>query len=227
MRRYLPALVLAFIFIYCVPVFAQDNADVLNLEAEGNAAINQNDVASARDGAIQDALQRAILEAASDLLSLPVKDEEFLPVKNEIIEQQDRYVNNYKITAESNRTETYWVTVNVAVGLLDLKSDLAKMGFLRISKQDKTNIIISLNVKGLKKYSDFSYLKEFLKKRIKMVKNIYPRSFEWQQAHLELEILGTAQALAEELAQTGQYLLETEQINKNQITLSILQRKGE
>jgi hypothetical protein len=224
MRRYLPVLVLAFIFLYFVPVFAQGNAGILNLEVEGNAAINQNDIAGARDSAIQDALQRAILEAASNLLSLPVKDEKFLPVKNEIIERQDRYVNNYKITAESTRTETYGVTVSVAVELLDLKNDLAKMGFLQISEQDKTNIIISLNVKGLKKYSDFSYLKEFLKKR---VKNIYPRSFEWQQVHLELEILGTAQALADELAKTGQYLLDTEQINKNQIALSLLPRKGE
>jgi hypothetical protein len=227
MRRYLSALVLAFIFFYCVPVFGQGSADVLNLEVEGNAAINQNDVASARDGAIQEALQRAILEAASKLLSLPANDEKFLPVKNEIIEQQDRYVNNYKITAESNRKETYWVTVNVAVDLPDLKSDLAKMGLLQISEKDKTDIIISLNFKGVKRYSDFSYLKEFLKKRVKMVKNIYPRSFEWQQAHLELEISGTAQALGEELAKTGQYLLETEQINENQITLSILQRNKE
>ena len=227
MRRYLPALVLVFIFLSCFPVFAQGNAGVLNLEVEGIAAINQNDVASARDDAIQDALQRAILEAVSDLLSLPVKDEKFLPVKSEIIEQQDRYINNYKITAESNRTETYWVAVNVNVELLDLKSDLAKMGFLRTSEQDKTNIIISLNVQGLKKYSDFLYLKEFLKTRVKMVKNIYPRSFEWQQAHLELEILGTAQALADELAKTGEYLLDTEQINKNQIAISLLPRKVE
>ena len=226
MGRYLPVLVLVFIFLYCIPVFAQGDAGVLNLEVEGNAVINQNDIASARDGAIKDALQIAILEAVSNLLSLPVKDEKFLPVKSEIIAKQDRYINNYKITAESNKTEIYWVTVNVAVELLDLKSDLAKMGFLRISEQDKTNIIISLSVKGLKKYSYFSYIKEFLKKQVKMVKNVYPRSFEWQQCHMELEISGTAQALADELAKTGQYVLDTEQINKNQIALSLLPGKG-
>jgi hypothetical protein len=46
------------------------------------------------------------------------------------------------------------------------------------------------------------------------VKNIYSRSFEWQQAHPELEISGAAQALTDELAKTGQYILDTEKIKK-------------
>jgi hypothetical protein len=227
MRRFQAALVLAFIALWFVPVLAQSNAGVINLEVEGNAAINQNDVAGARDSAIQAAMQRAIQEAASALLSISVKDKKFIPVKNRIIEQQDRYINNYKITAESKREETYFVTVNVAVAGLELKNDLAKMGFRQIYGEEKPNIIISLEVKGLKKYSDFSYLKDFLKKRAKMVKNINSRSFAWQQAHLELEISGTVQALTAELTKTGRYMLDTEQSKNNQIVITLLSREGE
>jgi len=215
------AIVFVLIILWCAPVFAQGSSSVLNLEVEGSAAVNQNDVAGAREGAIRDALQKAISDAASSLLSLPVKDKKFLPVKKGVIDQQDRYVNNYKITAESQQENTYFVTVNVAVALVDLKNDLAKMGFRQISGESKTNTIIYLEVKGLKKYSDFSYLKEFLRKRAKIVKNINSRSFEWQQAHLEMEIAGTAQALAAELAKTGRYILDTELIKKNQITISL------
>ncbi len=220
-------IVFILVVLWCSPVFAQGNAGVLNLEVEGNASVNQNDVAGAREAAIRDALQRAIQDTVSTLLLLPVKDKKFLPVKKGIIDQQDRYVNNYKITAESKRDDTYFVTVNVAVALTDLKNDLAKMGFHQISGESKANIIISLEVKGVKKYSDFSYLKEFLKKRAKIVKNINSRSFEWQQAHLGLEISGTAQALAVELSRTGRYVLDTELIKKNQITISLLPREGE
>ena len=227
MRRCLPAFVLFFIFLYCLPAFAQGKVGILNLTVEGTAAINQNDIAGARDGAIQDALQRAILEAASSLMSLPVKDKKFLPVKNEIIEQQDKYINNYKIAAESKQAETYTVAVNVAIELLDLKNDLAKMGFLKVSGENKNNIIVSLDVRGFNKYSDYSYLKEFLKKRVKIVKNIYPRTFKWQEAHLELEISGTAQALADEIAKAGMYVLNTEQIKKNQIAIDLIQREEE
>ena len=115
MKKYLPALVL--VFLWCAPVFAQGSTRVFNLEVEGHAVINQSDVAGARDGAIQDALQRAISEAASSLLSLSVTDKTILSLKNKIIEQQDRYINNYKITAESKQAEIYTVSVNVAVAL--------------------------------------------------------------------------------------------------------------
>jgi hypothetical protein len=45
--------------------------------------------------------------------------------------------------------------------------------------------------------------------------------------NLEIEISGTAQTLADELAKAGRYILDTEQINKNQITISLLQKEGE
>jgi len=223
MGKHLSATVFIFIFFCCASAFAQSNAGVFNFEAEGNAAINQNDIAAARDGAVQSALQRAILEAISVLLPLSVKDEKFLPVKNEIIEKQDKYINNYKITTENKQTETYFVTVNVAVELSSLKNDLAKRGFLSISDEEKNDIVVLLNVNGIKGYSDFLYLKEFLKKRTKIVKSIYPRSFKWQQAHLEIRISGSVRDLADELAGTGRYLLEDEQVNNGQITISLLQ----
>lgn len=227
MIKYSPVLALVFIFLCCASAFTQGSTRVLNLEVEGDAAIKQDDVANAREEAIRNALQRAILEAASGLLALPIKDKKFLQVENKIIEQQDRYVTNYKIMAENKQTETYFVSVNVAVAVADLKNDLSKMGFHTISDEDKTYITVSLEVKGLKKYSDYLYLKEFLKKRAKIVKNVYSRSFAWQRAYLRLEILGTPQELADELTKTGRYLLETEHIKNNQITVSLLQKEVE
>ncbi len=144
MRRCRPALVCVFIFSLCISSFAQGSAGVLNFEAKGHAAINQSDIAAARDKAIE----------------------------------------------------------------------------------EEANITVFLEAKGLKKYSDFLYLKNFLKKQAKMVKNIHSRSFKWRRACLELEISGTAQALAVELDKTGRYLLNTEQIEKNQIVLNLLQEEG-
>ncbi|MEN6330899.1 MAG: hypothetical protein ABFD57_02805 [Smithella sp.] len=60
-----------------------------------------------------------------------------------------------------------------------------------------------------------------------MVQNRRSRSFKRQQVCLELEIPGTAQALAVELGKTGRYLLNTEQIKKNQIVVNLLQEEGE
>lgn len=150
MRRYHSALIFIFTFLWCVSAYAQVNTDVLCLEVKGNAIINQNDVVGARDGAIREALQRAIHEASSSLFSLSMADENFQPVKNALIGEQDKYINNYKITAESQREEAYFVVANVSVALMYLKNDLAKAGFRQLSAKGKNCIIISLDVKGVK-----------------------------------------------------------------------------
>ena len=83
-----------------VCVYAQDYSAILSLDVEGSADISQNDVARAREEAIQDAIEKAILEATAKLMSIPVNDDRFQPVKSIIIDEPDKYVNNYKIVAE-------------------------------------------------------------------------------------------------------------------------------
>ncbi len=227
MRKHLPVLILVLVFLCGIPVFAQDDVDVMNLEMEGIAVVDQNDVAGARHGAIQDALQKAILEVIAVLLSSPDKDKNHPPFKDVISAQHDKYIKNYKIIAEGNKTDTYTATLNVSVALPDLKSDLAKMGFLLPAEQDKAHKFVSLKVMGLKKYSDLSSLKEFLKKKIKMVKNVQPRYFMWQQACMEVEISGTIQAFADELVGTNLYELDAEQTKNDQIAVNLLQKEGE
>jgi len=227
MGRCQPAWVFAFIFSWCISAFAQGGAGVLPLEVKGSAAIDQGDIAGARDRAIRGALQRAIQEAASALISIPVNDKKFLVVKKALLDRQNGFIKNYKITAEGQQDKNYLVDVNVSVAFQDLKSFLAEMGYYKIFNDEEADITVFLEAKGLKNYSDFLYLKEFLKKQAKMVKNIRSQSFKWQQACLELEISGSAQALAVELGKTGRYLVDNEQTRKNQIVVNLLQEEGE
>ncbi len=227
MGRCQPAWVFAFIFSWCISAFAQGGAGVLPLEVKGSAAIDQGDIAGARDRAIRGALQRAIQEAASALISIPVNDKKFLVVKKALLDRQNGFIKNYKITAEGQQDKNYLVDVNVSVAFQDLKNFLAEMGYYKTFNDEEADITVFLEAKGLKNYSDFLYLKEFLKKQAKMVKNIRSQSFKWQQACLELEISGSAQALAVELGKTGRYLVDNEQTRKNQIVVNLLQEEGE
>lgn len=54
MGGYRPALVFVFIISWCISAFAQDSAGVLKLEVKGNAAINQSEIAGARDKAVEE-----------------------------------------------------------------------------------------------------------------------------------------------------------------------------
>jgi hypothetical protein len=227
MRKYLFISIFILTMFLPVCVYAQNDSAIFSLDIIGNADIKQNDVARAREEAIQDAIEKAILRATSKLMSIPVNDDRFQPVKSIIIDEPDKYINNYKIITEMKKPASYQVNVHVVVDLLSLKNDLNKMGFLQIAQTEKTSPIVLLDVKGLKKYSDFSHLKDFLQSRTKIVRNIFPCRLEWQQAHFEIEIIGDAQSLVDELTKTGRYALNYGKQGKNQIELTCLQKKEE
>ena len=199
----------------------------MSLDVEGRADIGRNDVARAREEAVQNAIENAILKATAQLMSISVSDDKFQPVKSVIIDESDKYVNNYKIITEMKKPDSYQVSVHVAVNLVNLKNDLNKMGFMQVVQTVKASPIVLINVKGLKKYTDFLFLKDFLQNRKKIVKNIYPCRFEWQQAHFEVEIMGDAQSLIDELTQTGRYALVSGKTDKNQIEMTCLKKKEE
>ena len=227
MRKYPLLPILVLITFISIPVYAQNDEGVLSLYVEGSAKIKQNDVAGAREEAIQDALEKAILEAVSKLLAVPIKDEKFQQAKSIIINEQDKYVQYYKITEEKRQSQNFIVNVNVMVALSSLKNDLHKMGFLQTSQSGKNNIRVSLSVIGLKKYSDFLHLKEFLQSRTKLVKNIYPSSFKWSEAHFEIEIFGDAQSFADELVKNVACILDIKQTDNNRIEMICLKKVEE
>lgn len=227
MRKFLFILFFSLTILLSVCVYAQVNSAILSLDVEGSADIGRNDVARAREEAIQNAIENAILKATAQLMSISVKDDRFQPVKSVIIDEPDKYVNNYKVVTEMKKQDSYQVNVHVTVNLVNLKNDLSKMGFMQVVQTVKTSPIVFINVKGLKKYTDFLLLKDFLQSRKKIVKNIYLCRLEWQQAHFEVEILGDVQPLIDELTQTGRYALDSGKTGNNQIEMTCLKKKEE
>jgi hypothetical protein len=227
MKKYLLLLTVIFITIYPIYVYAQGDKDLLSLNVQGAAKIKQNNVAVAREEAIQNALEKAILEAASRILSVPAKDENFQLIKNVLLSEPDKYVYNYKITDENRQPQTFSVNVNIVVAFLVLKNDLNKMGFINAPQMGKNNVKVFLSVNGLKKYSEYVRMKEFLQSRTKLVKNIYPIHFEWQRARFEVETYGDTQFLANELEQNGGCILEIKQVEHDKIDMICRQKMEE
>ncbi len=219
MKKYLFLSIVIFITFYPIYIQPQNDKDLLSLNVQGTAPIKQNDVAAARQNAIQDALEKAILEAASKLLSISSKDENFQLIKSVLLSEPDKYVHYYKITEENRQPQTFSINANVVVAFLILKNDLNKIGFINAPQTGKNNVKIVLSVNGLKKYSEYIRIKEFLQSRTKLVKNIYPTHFEWQHARFEIETYGDTQSLANELEQNGGCVLEIKQAEQDKIEM--------
>lgn len=227
MHRYLPAFIV-FLFFIAVCASAQEDYDGnVIVHVEGRAAINPNDIAGSRNDALHSALRDAVLHAAAQVLSVDINDKGLDAVRKLLNEQQDKYIKSYRITAERSQHEFYLINVSVTVKFSALASDLKKTGIFHQAKIETYSAIVSLKVYGLKKYSDLLQLKEFLKNKTRIVKNIYPRAFQWQEAEFDVEITGTARLLADELTRAGFYILDAKQIDKNQLKITFLQKGGE
>ena len=215
------------LFYLAALVSAQEkNVREINFNVEGRAVISHNDIAGARNEALADALLQAVLSAALRIIPAEIQDTNLDQVRQAVSGQQDKYVKNYKITGEKSQADLYFVNVDANVALSVLMSDLQKIGIIQPAKAAASFTVVSLTVRGLTKYSDFSYLREFLRRKTAIVKNVYPRYFEWQQAKLDIEISTTAQVLADELAKARLYILNTERISNNQIIITLLPGGG-
>lgn len=186
---------------------AQMPADA-NLQIEGRAVISKNDMAGARQAAVKNAQEKAILEVAAKLLSNRAADEKFQALKSVLIGKTERYVKNYRIMSETSHQNEYVASVNVVVVQAAVRDDLIRMGILH--DQERLNDEkVHLSLKGVKKYADFSQLKIFLQSRAKIVKSMYPCSLESRNVQCELVITGGVPNLAAELKRTGRYDVET------------------
>ncbi len=209
MKKTLTALLLLILLtgILYHGVWAAEVWTDLNLQVDGKAVVLKNDVARAREQAVKDALEKAILQTAAMLLADKYEDEKFQAVKSILTGKADQYVKNYRITSEKSEQDEYVASVNVMVAQASVRNDLIQMGLLKHSEA-AANTSVSVVLKGVKKYSDFTRLRNFLQSRTQIVKSVYPCSLEWQQARCDLIVTGDVQTLASDLERSGRYVVE-------------------
>jgi hypothetical protein len=220
MKKYIFLPVIVFVIFFALSVHAQkEEKSNVTLSVEGTSKIKNENVAKAREEAIQNALEKAIIEAGSKLSEISARDENFQLIKRIIIQETDKYIAYYTITQESRQEQEFNVKANVVVAAAALKNDLYKMGFLHNDLKDKNNIRVFLIVKGIKSYTVYSKIKNILQSRVNLVKNIYPGTFTWQEAEFEIEIAGDVQSLGSELEQNAGCVMEITSQNPNRVEM--------
>lgn len=220
MRKKLLLIFLLLTGLFWNSAYAGQVSTNWTLQIEGSASIIKNDVAGAREEAIENALEKAIMQAAAKILSDKFEDEKFQAVKSIMIGKADRYVKNYRMISENRQHDVYVVNVNVVVALTSVRDDLLQMGVLQ-GQGEKESIFVALSLTGVKEYSDFAGLKTFLQNRPKIVKSIYPCRMEWGQVQFDLTVVGSIKNLIAELEKTGRYLLAAPKKNRDGVEISL------
>lgn len=131
MKKYFVILIFLFTIFLPAIINAQTaESGTINVDVQGSAEIENDNVAIAREKAIQDVLEKAILETICKLPEFQNQNEDFQLIKNILLQSPHNYVPYYTIKEEGRNEQVFALKANVVVSLSLLKNDLHKMGFI-------------------------------------------------------------------------------------------------
>lgn len=209
-----------WICIFHHSAYASQVSTDLTLQVEGRAPIIKNDEARAREEAVKNALEKAILQATAKILLDKYEDEKFQAVKSIVVSKVDRYVKNYRMISETRLNDEYTANVHAVIALAPVRDDLQQMGILQ-DQSGKERVSVSLSLAGMKKYSDFDRIRIFLQSRSRTIKSIYPCRLEWQHVSFNLVVDGEVQNLITEFEKTGRYTIDSVNKNRNVVEINL------
>jgi predicted transcriptional regulator len=215
----------ASIFLLTSEGFSQDNGNIWTVETEGTGLITNNDLASARNNAINDALRNAVEQAVATLIPGQTLDKRSQAIRDGIYAKSDQYIHDYKISSERQVQKVYAVNVRSAVFIDSIRDDLQTLGLLKMEKNRVPTTEVAVTVKGLTSCADYTRVKELLKTKVKGVRNVYQRQIAWGTARLGLDFQGSAQSFSDELTKTGHFSPIIGLIDQNYFEVSFVKQK--
>ena len=121
-RAIMKTLVAALIvMLHCASLYSQTGRQI---QVIGVGSIFDNDVAAARDRALDDALRKAVEQSIGTFIDAQTKVENYMVVEDRILSWSRGYVSNYAIMSEMKKTpEMYEVQVQATVDMTNLEKD--------------------------------------------------------------------------------------------------------
>jgi hypothetical protein len=169
------------------------------VEAEGSAPIIGLDLARARDEAIRDALLKAVVQVANRFLDPRDAERRSQLLKEKIYSQADGFIQDYRLLFEASVMDVYTVATRVTVFADGISSELQRLGLIRSNQYNLASAGISLTVRGIRSYGDYTRCYGILKDRISGIRASVPREVSWGQANFFVTAEGTIPAVAERL----------------------------
>ena len=131
--------------------------EVYEVVATGLGSIVGNDVAHARDDAIEDALRKGVEDALGLLVKAETRVEDFQLIEDNIYSKTQGYIQKYDIVSEGKRNEQlYEVKVKAVVKMADLKDDYEGIKTM-IRRKNTPRMMIMIEERNIGETPDFSH----------------------------------------------------------------------
>ena len=138
------SLLLALLFLWS-PSSAEE---LKSIQAEGVAVILENNLAVARDAAIEDALRKSVEEAVGTMIDSQTLVENFQLVSDRIYSQAHGYIKGYRIVKEQRDDQLMRVRVEASVATGPLQDDLSALRIL-LTRVHKPRLMVLIEEKNL------------------------------------------------------------------------------
>jgi len=194
-------LCLALVVILLFPALAA-GVETESVESEGSAAIQNNNLAQAREQAITLALRGALEKVLSSAVSPQVLAARKSIISEKVYPVTERYILGYRILREAEQDGAYAVRIAATVDSGSLKGDLRSLGFLGGQGEAKTGpgLSISLIVLGtFASHHDFVAFREMLA-GMPPIRSVAPRYLSQDRFEIGLESVENSQVVARELS---------------------------
>jgi hypothetical protein len=194
-------LCLVFFLVLLCPAAAA-GMETESVEAEGSAAIHNNNLAQAREQAISLALRGALEKVLSSAASPQILAAGKSVITDKIYPVTERYILSYRIVREAEQDGAYAVRIAATVDAGGLKGDLRSLGVLGGQGEERTGpgYSITLIVRGaLSSHHDFLAFREMLA-GMPPIRGVVTRFLSQDRFEMGLESAENPQGLARELS---------------------------
>ena len=194
-------LFLVFSLVLLCPAAAA-GVETESVEAEGSAAIQNNNLAQAREQAISLALRGALEKVLSSSVPPQVLATRKSVITDKVYSVTERYILGYRIVREAEQDGAYAVRIAATVDAGSLKGDLRSLGVLGGQGEERTGPghSISLIVRGsLASHHDFLAFREMLA-AMPPIRSVVTRFLSQDRFEMGLESAENPQGVARELS---------------------------
>lgn len=131
-----------------LPAWGQPLEGAQKLQVVGTGKIRRDNVASARDEAIEHGLWDAVEQETQLLLSPDAVVSHFQPLNTQIFSQPEAFIQDYRVLTESKVGRSYRVVLEATVFVEALRDKLERMGILATDK-DLPQVVLLLSEKNV------------------------------------------------------------------------------
>ena len=176
--------------------------DTESVEAEGSAAIHNNNLAQAREQAISLALRGALEKVLTSAVSPQVLAARKSVISDKVYPVTERYILGYRIVREAEQDGAYAVRIAATVDSGILKVDLRSLGVLGGQGEERAGPVYSISLivrGGFTSHHDFLAFREMLAGK-PPIRSVVPRFLSQDRFEMGLESTESPQAVALELS---------------------------